>query len=162
MRQSIQPVAGGPTAPGAVRREVRAARLLQIVLAETPIPCARELAQRLGVSEPTVLRDLSGEAFGRMLDEALRAELSRVLAETVGTHVAVMRDPEATAAERMAAARWIHARWAACQRARERLRLRPELPSAQASGKVADMESELLDQVMRETAAAREAARPQG
>jgi len=137
-----------PAGPGH-RRRVRIMRLLSIFTSETPIPRLPELAARLGCSVAAIQRDLGTVEFARGLDEALSAELARVVHEAVALHVETMRDAGADRSDRLAAAKWIHARWAGAKRASAAIKGGDEPHRAAA------LESELLAQVMAETQAAR-------
>lgn len=130
-------------------RRMRIMRLVEAYATELPIPTRPQLAARCGVSLDTIDRDLGTVEFAQGLDEAIASRLSDVVGKVVNLHLAIMEDPEAKPADRLAAGKWLYARWAGAKRAAAAIRGGDEPARAVAA------ESELLAQVMRETEASR-------
>lgn len=141
-------MAGGSSGVGQLR-QVRIARLVAAYATEQPVPTRAALAARFGVSTDTIDRDLGTVEFARGLDEALASQLSDVVGRVVQLHLDVMENPDAKAGDRLAAGKWLYARWAGAKRAAAAIRGGDEPARAVAA------ESELLAQVMRETEASR-------
>lgn len=134
---------------GAPRR-VRITRLVEAYATEQPIPRRQDLAARFGVSIDTIERDLATVEFARGLDDALASQLSDVVGAVVKLHLDVMRSEDAKASDRLAAGKWLYARWAGAKRAAAAIR------GGDEPAQVVAAESELLAQVMRETQEQRE------
>lgn len=133
--------------PGAARM-VRIAHLATIYATETPIPTRVALAARMGVTVATIQRDVGTSQFAQLLDEHIHGDMADHVRRAVALHAEAMADTEARWSDRLAAARWIHARWVGARRAMGAVRR--EEPAA-----VAQDESELLRSVLAETEGAR-------
>lgn len=138
----------GDASVGAERR-VRIARIAGMLGTEDPVPTRQAIAARLGVSVATVQRDMGTREFATELETALADQLSDVVGEVIRAHLREMREAE-KASDRLAAGRWLYARWQGVARAAAAIRGGDEPARAVAA------ESELLAQVMRETEASRE------
>lgn len=131
------------------KRKVRIVRLVEIYATETPLPAREVIAARLGCSLAAVQRDLGTVEFARGLEEHLASKLADVVDEVVQMHLDVMHHGE-KASDRLAAGRWLYARWQGARKVSAAIRGGDEPARAVAA------ESELLAQVMRETEASRE------
>lgn len=131
------------------KRKVRIVRLVEIYATETPLPAREVIAARLGCSLAAVQRDLGTLEFARGLEEHLAGKLADVVDEVVQMHLDVMHNGE-KASDRLAAGRWLYARWQGARKVSAAIRGGDEPEKVRAD------ESELLAQVMRETQEQRE------
>lgn len=152
MGEEIRAARDGVVGP---ERLVRIGRLVSIFATETPLPTRAEIACRLGCSVGAIQRDLGTVEFAHGLDERIADELADDVRPVFQLHRAVMNDESAKPGERLAAGRWLYARWRGAKRAS--CAIRGESPATMEA-----TESALLASVLTETKARRASAKGAG